>query len=102
MKPDTSQLAALGAVIKEDIAAIERLNVELSQLVASFQLGPEKLNRLVRDWTEARLKLLAALTRFRGQTNRAGPYRAITCVRRRRQWAVGSGHFDPRKSVIRG
>ena len=36
MKPDTSQLAALGAVITEDIAAIERLNVELSQLVASL------------------------------------------------------------------
>lgn len=154
MKPDTAQLASLGAVITEDLAAIERLNVELSQLIASlaapepefrdmaavayvlhnvycalesgfeqvsrtfenhitdpaqwhrellakmfleipavrpavlpadlrgflndlrgfrhlfrhsydFQLDPEKLSRLVRDWTAARPDLLAALTRFR-------------------------------------
>ena len=154
MKPDAAQLASLGAVITEDLAAIERMNVELSQLIASlvapkpafrdmvavayllhnvycalenafeqisrtfenhltdpaqwhrellakmfleiptvrpavlpadlrgflndlrgfrhlfrhsydFQLDPEKLNRLVRDWTGARLELLAALTRFR-------------------------------------
>jgi hypothetical protein len=154
MKPDAAQLASLGAVITEDIAAIERLNVELSQLIASlaapkpafrdmvavayllhnvycalenafeqisrtfenhltdsaqwhrellakmfleiptvrpavlpadlrgflndlrgfrhlfrhsydFQLDPEKLSRLARDWTGARLELLAALTRFR-------------------------------------
>lgn len=154
MKPDAAQLASLGAVITEDLAAIERLNVELSQLIASlavpkpafrdmvavayllhnvycalenafeqisrtfenhvtdpaqwhrellakmfleiptvrpavlpadlrgflndlrgfrhlfrhsydFQLDPEKLNRLARDWTGARLELLAALTRFR-------------------------------------
>ena len=36
MKPDTAQLASLGAVITEDLAAIERLNVELSQLIASL------------------------------------------------------------------
>jgi len=30
-----------------------------------FQLDPEKLSRLARDWTGARLELLAALTRFR-------------------------------------
>jgi len=30
-----------------------------------FHLDPEKLNRLVRDWTGTRPKLLAALTRFR-------------------------------------
>jgi uncharacterized protein YutE (UPF0331/DUF86 family) len=30
-----------------------------------FQLDPEKLSRLVRDWTAARPELLAALTRFR-------------------------------------
>ena len=154
MKPDAAQLASLGAVITEDLAAIERLNVELSQLIASlaapkpsfrdmvavayllhniycalenafeqisrtfenhltdpaqwhrellakmfleiptvrpavlpadlrgflndlrgfrhlfrhsydFQLDPEKLSRLVRDWTAARPELLAALTRFR-------------------------------------
>jgi hypothetical protein len=154
MKPDAAQLASLGAVITEDVAAIERLNVELSQLIASlaapkpafrdmvavayllhniycalenafeqisrtfenhvtdpaqwhrellakmfleiptvrpavlpadlrgflndlrgfrhvfrhsydFQLDPEKLSRLVRDWTAARPELLAALTRFR-------------------------------------
>ena len=154
MKPDTAQLASLGAVITEDLAAIERLNVELSQLIASlaapepefrdmaavayvlhnvycalesgfeqvsrtfenhitdpaqwhrellakmfleipavrpavlpadlrgflndlrgfrhlfrhsydFQLDPEKLSHLVRDWTAARPDLLAALTRFR-------------------------------------
>ena len=154
MKPDTAQLASLGAVITEDLAAIERLNVELSKLIASlaapepefrdmaavayvlhnvycalesgfeqvsrtfenhitdpaqwhrellakmfleipavrpavlpadlrgflndlrgfrhlfrhsydFQLDPEKLSRLVRDWTAARPDLLAALTRFR-------------------------------------
>lgn len=154
MKPDTAQLASLGAVITEDLAAIERLNVELSKLTVSlaapepefrdmaavayvlhnvycalesafeqvsrtfenhitdpaqwhrellakmfleiptvrpavlpadlrgflndlrgfrhlfrhsydFQLDPEKLSRLVRDWTAARPDLLAALTRFR-------------------------------------
>jgi hypothetical protein len=34
MKPDAAQLASLSAVITEDVAAIERLNVELSQLLA--------------------------------------------------------------------
>jgi uncharacterized protein YutE (UPF0331/DUF86 family) len=154
MRPEPSQLATLGAIITEDIVAVERLNAELSQLVPSldvpkpafrdmaavayvlhnvycalenafeqisrtfenhitdpaqwhrellakmfldiptvrpavlptglrgflndlrgfrhlfrhsydFQLDPEKLNRLVRDWTAARLELLAALSRFR-------------------------------------
>ena len=154
MKPETPQLASLAAVITEDIAAIERLDVQLSELSVSlavpkpafrdlaavayllhnvycalenafeqvsrtfenhltdpsqwhrellakmfleiptvrpavlpghlrrflndlrgfrhlfrhsydFQLDPEKLNRLVRDWAGARLELLGALTRFR-------------------------------------
>jgi hypothetical protein len=55
MKPDAAQLASLGAVITED----------LFRHSYDFQLDPEKLSRLVRDWTAARAELLAALTRFR-------------------------------------
>jgi hypothetical protein len=59
MKPDTAQLASLGAIITEwGFRHVFRHSYD-------FQLDPDKLSRLVRDWTAARPELLAALTRFR-------------------------------------
>lgn len=59
MKPEMTRLAALCAVIDQDLRAVERWHAY------DFELDAEKLGRLVRDWRSARPALREALTHFR-------------------------------------